>query len=515
MDHRIIGVETIYQIRDTQGKLIAEHVRIDYPDGSKAFYWRRDGRRGLGGLSVNKLPLYGFHSIKDDPTEDIVVTEGEKPCDALHRAGVNAVATVCGAATSPSSEALSVLSGKTTGQIILWPDNDETGRSHMIRIAECLDKLGITSSILTWPQAPYKGDAFDFIEMGGDIHTLLRDNSYVCIYRSGHYKGESKRDKNGTDIGTFSFEHDPTRLSRFGESPSGINRTDAGHNSGQEPLSERVLVWVRDTSGWWETHELDDDLGIKNHRDKDNRRKVLQRLREQGIIERHPTINKRFRFVNTRTTSLDFRTATNGGILPIKWPLGIEDYVNIFPGNIAVIAGSPNAGKTAFLLNFIYHNQDRFPIYYFCSEMGAVELRDRLDKFPDMDIRDWKFEALERSTDFEDVIRPDCINIVDYLEMTTELFSVNTHLTAIHARLCSGIAVIALQKKLGSSLGRGAEFSLEKPKLYISLDRHKLQIVKGKSWSHQDIDPNGIQTKFKIVNGCQFRQTSDWDHDKK
>ena len=39
------------------------------------------------------------------------------------------------------------------------------------------------------------------------------------------------------------------------------------------------------------------------------------------------------------------------------------------------------------------------------------------------------------------------INIVDYLEMTTELYAVNTHLTAISHKLGSGIAIVGLQKK--------------------------------------------------------------------
>ena len=98
--------------------------------------------------------------------------------------------------------------------------------------------------------------------------------------------------------------------------------------------------------------------------------------------------------------------------------------------------------------------------------MGPVELRDRLDKFLGMDIEDWHFEAIERSSDFADVIRPDCVNIIDYMEMTTELYHVNTFLTAIGHKLGSGIAIVALQKKQGAIFGRGQEFGVEKPKLY-------------------------------------------------
>lgn len=39
---------------------------------------------------------------------------------------------------------------------------------------------------------------------------------------------------------------------------------------------------------------------------------------------------------------------------------------------------------------------------------------------------------------------------------------------AIHDKLRNGICIVALQKKKGRELGRGAEFSLEKPRLYLS-----------------------------------------------
>lgn len=315
----------------------------------------------------------------------------------------------------------------------------------------------------------------------------------IYMYNTnGTPKTTHERDKNGTESVTSSLQREAAELSRF------------------EGLSKRVQAWVGETTGWWETSELDKDLVITAPKDKENRRKILLRLRDRGIIEAHQKLNKQFRYVNTRVTSLAFKTATNAGVLPVKWPLGIEKYVNLFPGNMAVVAGSPNAGKTALLLDFIYLNQDSFPVFYFCSEMGAVELRDRLDKFPGMAIEDWRFEAKERAGDFADVIRPDCVNVIDYLEMTTELYLINTHLTAISHKLGSGIAIVALQKKQGATFGRGQEFGMEKPKLYLSMDKGKLTIVKGKSWATKNVDPNGLQVSFKITGGCQFTATGEW-----
>jgi len=279
----------------------------------------------------------------------------------------------------------------------------------------------------------------------------------------------------------------------------------------EETLSELVKAWVKGTTGWWATDELDRDLGINSPQDKGYRRLILHRLKEQGMVEPHQKVNKQWRYVNTRVTSLDFKTASTAGILPIKWPMGIEKKVNLFPGNLVVVAGSPNAGKTAFNLNFIYLNQKQFPINYICSEMGAVELRNRLGQFPGMAIEDWSFKAVERATDFADVIVPDTICVIDYLEMTNELYEVNTHLTAVSRKIGSGLAIVSIQKKINAQYGRGQEFSLEKPKLYLSLDRGVMRIMKAKSWAIKNVDPHGLEIHFKIVGGCLFEPSGDWD----
>jgi len=284
----------------------------------------------------------------------------------------------------------------------------------------------------------------------------------------------------------------------------------------QQPLSKRVEEWIKLTgSRWFETPELDRDLGISAVTDKNNRLMAMRRLEDKGIIERHQKEAKRFRYVNNSLAVIDFKNAVSAGALPLEWPLGIQNYVNLFPGNLAVVAGATNAGKTALLLNVVYLNNNKFPlpIYYFCSEMGNVELRERLEGFKGMALEEWNFKAIDRSTDFEDVIVPDAVNIVDYLELTEDLYAVNTHLTAITHKLGNGLAIVALQKKEGAKYGRGQEFSAEKCKLYLSMDAGKIAIVKGKSWADKKVNPNGLTAKFQITAGCDFTMTQEWDSD--
>ena len=94
---------------------------------------------------------------------------------------------------------------------------------------------------------------------------------------------------------------------------------------------------------------------------------------------------------------------------------------NIYPKNIIIVAGATNAGKTALLLNVVRMNMDRYEVIYFSSEMGEQELRLRLEKFGQA-LNSWKFKPIERPTRFSDVIVPDAINIIDYLELTEDFY---------------------------------------------------------------------------------------------
>ena len=109
--------------------------------------------------------------------------------------------------------------------------------------------------------------------------------------------------------------------------------------------------------------------------------------------------------------------------------------------------------------------------------MGDVELRERLEQFEGMGIEVWNFKAIDRSADFADGIVPNCLNIVDYLELTEDLWAVNTHLTAITKKQGNGLSIVALQKKEGAKWGRGQELSAEKSKLYLSIDKNKLTVL--------------------------------------
>ena len=164
---------TFYEVRSRDGALVAIHKRIDLPDGGKHFAWLRPGGTvGLNGTATSELPFYNAHLIDTwGPGVPIVVTEGPKAADALMAMGILAVATVTGAAGTPSVAVLRDLEGRI---VLLWPDNDEPGRAHMLRIAAQLEPIAAVGWV-EWPEAPQKGDAADFVvgRTADDVRALL------------------------------------------------------------------------------------------------------------------------------------------------------------------------------------------------------------------------------------------------------------------------------------------------------------------------------------------------------
>src|SRR5918997_6145756 len=116
--------KTVYKVKQADGRLVAWHHRLDLPDGGKRLWWTLpEGIPGLNGTRLEELPLYGSEALhQHDPDELVIVVEGEKAKDALHRAGLAAVGTVCGASVAPGEDALRPLRGKA---VCLWPDKDE------------------------------------------------------------------------------------------------------------------------------------------------------------------------------------------------------------------------------------------------------------------------------------------------------------------------------------------------------------------------------------------------------
>lgn len=276
-------------------------------------------------------------------------------------------------------------------------------------------------------------------------------------------------------------------------------------------ITKAIEEWVSVTDGYFSVTDCHKALQGVTDSGQTTFRGILHRLSKRGIIEKHGKKDGVYRRLDNEMEPLDWK---NADITPLdlRWPFGIEHLVSVYPGNIAVIAGAPNAGKTSFILNFIKMNQQNHTVHLFSSEGGPEELNMRISKF-DLPLNEWTFKAWDRSGDFADVIRPDAINVVDYLELHDDFFKVGGMLKAISDRLKSGFCLVALQKNSGRDEGLGGARGLEKPRLYLAMDNGKLKIVKGKSWANRGNNPNGQSIRFKLADGCKFIVESLWERE--
>jgi len=176
------------------------------------------------------------------------------------------------------------------------------------------------------------------------------------------------------------------------------------------------------------------------------------------------------------------------------------------------VAGTMQAGKTAYLLNVGWLNKDLMPTYYFTSEFGGDELRERLEPFG-YSMEKWRaITFIERSRDFQDGIYPNGLNLIDYLEVSDEgeFYKMGIQIKRIYEKLHDGVAVIGLQKKFGGDFGYGGQPTADKPRLYITLEKGTLKIVKAKLWAGE-VNPNGMFRRFKLHKGAKFIWES-WEH---
>ena len=276
----------------------------------------------------------------------------------------------------------------------------------------------------------------------------------------------------------------------------------------EKSLSEEVKDWVLSSNGVFMSSEVVNCLHLSSREEKKNLSKILSRLCEEGVIEKYGNKNGCYRQINNACDAIDWRNAPTESI-DIKWPFEIERLVKVMPKNIIVLAGASNSGKTAFLLNVVRNNMRQHDIHYFSSEMGDIEFRDRLSKF-DIPLTSWQFKAKERASDFADVIQPDAVNIIDFLELHEDFFKVGGYIKEIYDKLNKGIAIIALQKNAGQDHGLGGQRSIEKARLYLAMDYGRIRIIKGKNWANPTVNPNGLELHFKLVHGCNFIIEQDW-----
>ena len=297
-----------------------------------------------------------------------------------------------------------------------------------------------------------------------------------------------------------------------------ISQSKEGHAN----MAEELENWINVTEGLLSVTDAYKELHIVTAEEKRNARVIFHRLKEKGIIAPTGQRAGQYRRIDATFEPLTDFSSEDTQEVHLSFPLGLERFSKVFQSNIVVIAGEKDCGKTGFCLNFATINRGNgHKIRYISSEFGAAELRERLEPMdldPNQWIRDVEFGQFQRNT-VEDVIDPDAINIVDFLESTEgQFYMVSEQIKKIYQKLRGGVALIALQKKIGSEYARGGELSAEKARLYVTLGRRTgdgppkniATILHCKNRAIPEINPNGLQCEYRLGGGWYFKRQTEW-----
>lgn len=271
--------------------------------------------------------------------------------------------------------------------------------------------------------------------------------------------------------------------------------------------------WIKRAQGKFSAFVFAKEVGIQDVQLRDQ---VLDELVVQNMLDRDASRNGWYHRIDSMPEPTDWMDA-EVEVAPIILPLGLNDLAYISPGNIIVLAGESNSGKTAFAMNTLYANlmqnggcYER--VRYLNSEMHPAEFKGRAFSL-DSRREAWAgLELIPRTRDFHHVIDPNGLNIIDYLENLDDFWAVGKKIEDIHNRLESGVVLICLQKKKGLELARGGDFTLEKARLALSMFwdgwANYLRITKCK-FPVQYPNPQGQEMDFTIEHGGVFQPIPD------
>jgi len=299
------------------------------------------------------------------------------------------------------------------------------------------------------------------------------------------------------------------------------------NNQEQVPENQSQIVknWVDMCDGVFTIKDLAHELQIRNTKSYDILKRVLANLVKDNLLERVGKTRGVYQKVESSLEEMDiFSEDEESDEFPVVLPMDLTKLVKIYPKNIVVVAGEKNSAKTAFALETARLNMNKIQdVCYFSSEMGRMELRERLKCFENVRFPDWKkVHFYDVSRNFHHHIRPNGLNIIDFLEIHDDFWKIGEPIRQIYDKLNEGVAVICIQKKKGVDFARGGEGSAEKARLYVSLsmlyDAHgkpynQIKIVYGKKPRSIDDYPYGVDgmvRDFNIFGGWLFNPKNEW-----
>jgi hypothetical protein len=198
-----------------------------------------------------------------------------------------------------------------------------------------------------------------------------------------------------------------------------------------------------------------------------------------------------------------------------KQEMGFAEHIVIRGGDLILIPGMSNFGKTAIALNFGAENIDYLPVlmgneYTTMDNQPTPRFLNRLDS---MDWVQWTNDGTDKLTllpvreDYAEHIIKDRINIIDWVNLD-EHYMISKVMEDIKKNLGEGVGIIVIQKAEGMTSGRGGQFTKDFADCELLIDKFSdmeslLTIGKVKEYTKPIIGNTyafGISKGVKIIN---------------
>lgn len=445
----------------------------------KDFRWfRADGTKSR----PDEKTLYNFRAVVENFKEPVYLVEGEKDVETLRALGVVAVCSPDGC-NSWEDAYTAMLAGAT---IRIIPDNDEPGYKYALSVYDKLRAGGVVAS----------------------IHPITK------VKDVSEWKNISAKKLAGIPKKT---------VSAVNKILSDRQKESAARKASGNDIIDRAKEILEGVEGKFHINDIYRDAGAYTAAEKRAIRAYLNRLATDGHIQRDRGVSGRFYASDSELEYMDWESS-EADKSNIWLPLGISDMVDIMPGNIIVLAGQGNAGKSTMVKRIALENLRRgMDVYLFNSEAHEVEfhnslLRDfgraKVDEFIKYK-NDGRFKVVSRSGGFDEVIRPHALNIIDFLEIHTDFAEAGAYYKKIHDALGDGICIVCQQLRVNFGkdgkkyvgFGVGGEATAEKARLYMCLTQdwdkreYQIEIKKAKMWPKDRPNPNFQKIKFEFIDG--------------
>jgi hypothetical protein len=285
-----------------------------------------------------------------------------------------------------------------------------------------------------------------------------------------------------------------------------------------------VENWILMATGAFQLTDVARELGIDSPESKAVLRVYLNDFVKDGKLQRVKNRDGVFRPIDNSLKEIDLNNVDLSKKIPLKLPFEIQQYVEFYPKNTILVAGESNAGKTCFLYNVANLNYENLVVDFFTNnEASPQEIVKRLTPFG-LPIPP-PFHIYERYDNFADVIHPDHLSIIDYLDLNSEVYLAGEEIERLQQKT-NCIVIIGMQlpppavtfergqKKLHHrNLAYGGAFTQKKPVLYLDLWHNGIpnsgicRIEKAKNRAIPSIDPNNMQWKYTIDEwGAKYKK---------